>query len=246
MSVLWKSYFELLRAHFGECAVEELLWPMQGPFWRLCCGKATLAYPGTILASLLWKSYFGLCRNHFGECAVEELLWPTQGPFWRACCGKVAPLWRACCGRATLSYSGTILASVLWKSYFGLLRDHFGESAAEELLWPTRDHIIYWRVCCGKATLGYSGPTLASVLWKRYFGLLRVCCGRATLGYSGITLASVLWKSYFAANELLSRKNKDTFPFFHPPQACYKMWAHWQSCSFGILLLIPFVCTCQF
>ena len=96
--------------------------------------------------------------------------------------------------------------NVLWTSYFGLLKDHFGdfgllrdhfsECAVEELLWAT----------------------LASVLWKSYFGLLRdhsgecaveellwatqgslwgVCCGRATLGYSETTLGSVLWKSYF-------------------------------------------------
>ena len=47
MSVLSKSYVELLRDyfgerrdHFGECAVEELLWATQGP----------------LLASVLWKS----------------------------------------------------------------------------------------------------------------------------------------------------------------------------------------------
>ena len=71
--------------------------------------------------------------------------------------------------RATQGYSGTTLASVLWKGYFGLL----------------------W------ATQGYSETTLASVLWKNYFGLLRatlgysgllwpVCRGRATLSYSGL------------------------------------------------------------
>ena len=87
-------------------------------------------------------------------------------------------LWQMCCGRANLGYSGTTLLYVLWTSYFGLLKDHFGECAVEELLWPTQGP--FCRVRCGKATLGYSG------LW-------RVCCGRATtLGYSGITLASVL------------------------------------------------------
>ena len=41
-------------------------------------------------------------------------------------------------------------------------------------------------MCCGRAaTLGYSGITLVSVLWKNH------------LVYSGITLVSVLWKSYF-------------------------------------------------
>ena len=75
----------------------------------------------------------------------------------------------------TLGYSGITLASVLWKSYyFGLLRDHFGECAVEEsyfgllkdyfgecavekLLWATQG--LLWGVCCGRATLGYSGIT---------------------------------------------------------------------------------------
>ena len=72
---------------------------------------------------MLWKSYFGLL---FGQCAVEELSWATQGS-----------LWPVCCGRATLGYSGITLASVLWKGYFGLLRDHFGQRAVEELSWAT-------------------------------------------------------------------------------------------------------------
>ena len=104
MSVLWKSYFGLLRDHFGQCAVEELSCATQGPLWPVCCGRAKLGYLGTTLASVLWKSYFGLLRDHFGECAVEELLLATQGP-----------LWPVCCGRAKLRYSGTTLASVLWK-----------------------------------------------------------------------------------------------------------------------------------
>ena len=91
--------------------------------------------------------------------------------------------------------------SALWKSHFGLVRDHFGECAVEELFWTTQGSL--WPVCCGRAKLGYSGITLASVLWKGYFGLVRdhfgecaveelfwatqgslwpVCCGRATLG----------------------------------------------------------------
>ena len=67
-----------------------------------------------------------------------------------------------------------------------LLRDHSGECAVEGLLWATQGSP--WPVCCGRATLGYSGITLASVLWK------------STLGYFGLLrdhLASVLWKSYF-------------------------------------------------
>ena len=96
MSVLWKSYFGLLRDHFGQCAVEELSCATQGPLWPVCCGRAKLGYLGTTLASVLWKSYFGLLRDHFGECAV--------------------PLWPMCYGRAKLRYSGTTLASVLWKS----------------------------------------------------------------------------------------------------------------------------------
>ena len=133
---------------------------------------------------------------------MEELSWATQGS-----------LWPACCGRAKLGYSQITLASVLWKSSVGLLRDHFGQCAVEEVI---RDHFdqraveeLSWAtLCCGRGTLGFSGITLASVLWKRYFGLLRdhlgqraveevlwatqaslwpVCCGRAK--------ASVLWKS---------------------------------------------------
>ena len=104
---------------------------------------------------------------------------------WKGYFGQLRDV---CCGRATL----------------GLLRDHFGQCAVEELLWTTH---------CGRATLGYSGITLASVLWlpRDHSGecavegllwatqgpLWPLCCGRATLGYSGITLASVLWKSYF-------------------------------------------------
>ena len=150
-SVLWKSYFGLLRDHFGQCAVEELLWATQGSLWPACCGRATLGYSGTTL-----------------------LLWATQGG-----------LWGVCCGRATLGYSGITLASVLWKSYFGLLRDHSEKGAVEGLLWVLRgqervvERLLWatqgslWPVCCGRATLGYSGRTLGSVLWKSYFGLLR-------------------------------------------------------------------------
>ena len=75
-----------------------------------------------------------------GECAVEGLLWATQGS-----------LWPVCCGRATLGYSGITLASVLWKSYFELVRDHSGECAVERLLWATQGSL--WPVCCGRATL---------------------------------------------------------------------------------------------
>ena len=167
--MLWKGYFGLLRDHFGQCALEGLLWATQGSLWPVCCGRATLGYSGTTLGSVLWKGYFG------------RLLWATQGS-----------LWPVGCGRATLGYSGITLASVLWKGYFGLLRDHSGERAVEELLWTTQGPL--WGVCCGRATLGYSGTTLASVLWKSG-SLWPVCCGRATLGW--ITLASVLWKGYF-------------------------------------------------
>ena len=132
VNVLWKSKFGLLWDHFGECAVEELLWATQGSLcaveellwatqrslWPVCCGRATLGYSRITLASVLWKSYFGLLRDHSGEC-------------------------------------------VLWKSYFGLLRTTLG-SAAEELLWASQGSL--WPVCCGKATLGYSGTTLKRVL----------------------------------------------------------------------------------
>ena len=85
----------------------------------------------------------------------EELLWGS--------------LWPVRCGRATLAYSGITLASELWKSYFGLVRDHFGQRAVEELLWATQGSL--WPVRCGRATLSYSGISLA--LLKRYFELLR-------------------------------------------------------------------------
>ena len=104
-SVLWERYFELLRDHFGQRAVEELSWATQGSLWGVCCGRATLGYSGITLASVLWKSYFGLLRDHSGECAVKEVLWDIQGS-----------LWPVCCERGTLGYSGITLASVLWKS----------------------------------------------------------------------------------------------------------------------------------
>ena len=65
------------RDHFGECAVEELLWATQGPLWPVCCGRAKLRYSGATLASVLWKSYVAILRGHFGQCAVEELSWAT-------------------------------------------------------------------------------------------------------------------------------------------------------------------------
>ena len=182
----------------------------------MCCGRATLAYSGTILASVPWKNYFGvlkslasvlwksyyfgLLRDHFGEGAVEE----------------------------TLGYSGITLVSVLWKSYFGLLRDHFGECAVvyfgllralASALWGVccgSATLGYsgslWPACCGKGILGYSGTTLGSVeellcYWGVCCGSVwGVCCGRATLGYSGISLGSVLWKGYF---QLLSGHSQE-------------------------------------
>ena len=175
--MLWKNLFGLLWDHFGECAVEELLWASQGSLWWVCCGRATtlgpLGYSGITLASVLWKNYFGLVRDHFGECTVEELLLASQGS-----------LWWVRCGRATLGYSGITLVSVLWKSYFWRVRDHFGECAVEELLWASQGSL--WCVC---------------VLWKSYFGLLRDHfgeCGVEELFWAaGITLVSALWKSYF-------------------------------------------------
>ena len=169
-----------------------LLRATQGPLWPVCCGRITLDYSG-----LLWAT-----QGYFGQCAVEELLWATQGysgttlasVLWKGYFGlgllraTQGPLWPVCCGRATLGYSGLLRATQrpLWPvccgritlDYSGLLwatQGYFGQCAVEELLW---------------ATQGYSGTTLASVLWKGYFGLLRatqgplwpVCCGRATLG----------------------------------------------------------------
>ena len=60
-------------------------------------------------SSALWKRYFELLRDHFNQCAVEELLWATQ----ELLCATQESLWPVCCGRATLSYSGITLASVL-------------------------------------------------------------------------------------------------------------------------------------
>ena len=81
-SVLWKSYFGLLRDHFGECGVEELLLATQGPLWPVCCGRAKLRYSGTTLAGVLWGGWIALLRDHFGQCAMEDLSWATQGPLW--------------------------------------------------------------------------------------------------------------------------------------------------------------------
>ena len=108
---------------------------------------------------MLWTSYFGLLkehfgdfgllRDHFGECAVKELLWATQGSLWPVCCERAiwatqGSLWPVCCGRDTLSYSGITLASVLWKRYLGLLRDHFGQCAVKELVRATQGS-LWWK-----------------------------------------------------------------------------------------------------
>ena len=84
--MLWKSYFGLVRDHFGECAMEKLLWVSQGPLRRVCCGRAILVCRGHFgecaVEELLWV------RDHFGECAVEGLVWASQGPLRRVCCGR--------------------------------------------------------------------------------------------------------------------------------------------------------------
>ena len=74
-SVLWKSSFQLLKNHFGQCAVEELLWASQGSLWPVYCGRATLRYLGITLAVCCGRATLGLVRDHFGQCAVEELSW---------------------------------------------------------------------------------------------------------------------------------------------------------------------------
>ena len=112
---------------------------------------------------MLWKSYFG------------------------------GSLRRVRCGRATLGQSGITLVSVLCKSYFGLLRDHSGECAVEELLWATQGSL--WPACCGLLTDHFDQCAVEELLWATQGSLWPACCGRATLGDSGITLASVLWKS---------------------------------------------------
>ena len=159
--------------HFDKCAVEKLSCATKNCG---CCGRTKLSYSGISLVHVLRKGYFGQLRDHFGQRAVEELLWATQESVWRMRCGRTTLgnsgiTLAVRCGRATLSYSGITLGSVLWKGYFGLLRDHFGQCAVEELLWATQGSL--WGVCCGSTTLGYSGITLASLLWKIYFGLLR-------------------------------------------------------------------------
>ena len=108
--------------------------------------------------------------DHSGERAVEELLWPTQ-----------ASLWPACCGRGTLGYPGITLGSVLWKSYFGLVRHHFGQCAVEELLWLLRDHFgqcaveeVLW------ATQDDFGQCAVEELsWATQGSLWPVCCGKS-------------------------------------------------------------------
>ena len=105
----------------------------------MCCGRASAATLGP-----LWWMCYGRASGGRTEVpephspTVEEVLWATQGS-----------LWPVCCGRAKLGYSGITLGSVLWKSYFGLLRDHFGQCAVEELLWATQGSL--WPVCCGRA-----------------------------------------------------------------------------------------------
>ena len=73
------------------------------------------------------------------------------------------------------------MLSALWKSYFGLVRDHFGECAMEELLWASHLVRAHFGECAVEELFWAVGITLMSVLWKSY-------CG------SGITLVSVLWK----------------------------------------------------
>ena len=64
-SGLWKSYFELLSYHSGECA-GVCCGTSQASLWPVCCGRGTLSYSGITLASVLWKRYFGLLRDHSG------------------------------------------------------------------------------------------------------------------------------------------------------------------------------------
>ena len=87
MSVLWKGYFGLVRAHFGECAVEELpgvlksqVLKIQQPhsptggekqaFVGLINTLQLYNYPVITLINVLWRSYVALPRI---VAAVEEL-----------------------------------------------------------------------------------------------------------------------------------------------------------------------------
>ena len=66
----------------------------------------------------LWWMYYG--RAIGGRTEVPEPHNPTGG---KKLFHFEIPV---CYGRITLGYLGIILASLLWKNYFGLLRDHFG------------------------------------------------------------------------------------------------------------------------
>ena len=85
-------------------------------------------------ASVLRKGYFWLQGSLWPVCCGRAI-WATQGSLWGVCCAR-ATLSKitlaSVCGRAALEYSGITLGSLLWKSFFGLLRDHFGQCAVEE------------------------------------------------------------------------------------------------------------------
>ena len=55
--------------------------------------------------------------------------------------------------------------NVLWKSYFGLLKDYFGQRAVEDLSWATRLLADYFGECAVEG-LSYSGTTLVSAVEK--------------------------------------------------------------------------------
>ena len=61
--------------------------------------------------------------------------------------------------------------------------------AVEELVWATLGQLCW--LCCGRASVGYSGPTFANVPWRVSVG---GCAVEGLVGYSGLTLVNVLWK----------------------------------------------------
>ena len=67
--------------------------------------------------------YFEMTRNHFGKRAVEEPLWAAWDHFGECAAEKL--LWDN-------------LVNVLWKGYFGLLRDHSDSATIlVHMLWKS-------------------------------------------------------------------------------------------------------------
>ena len=113
-SVLWKSYFELLRDHSGQCAVEGLLWATQGSLWPV------------------WKSYFGLLRDHFGKCAVEELSWATQGSLW--------PVWKSYFGLLRDHFGQCAVEELSWATGRTEVQSSKNLTTPQSYGWGTKEN----------------------------------------------------------------------------------------------------------